>query len=440
MRPLIPLIALLTTASGCGADLGDDGGPTRVTLSGSAVGAEAEALRRQLDTFSRRNPDVLVEILPTPDDADQRHQLYVQWLNARTPDPDVLQIDVVWTAELAAAGWIRALDAHAPAVDAFFPATIEAGTWRDSLYALPLFVDVGMLYWRTDLLETAPATYDELMDVAAAATSERTPYGFLWQGARYEGLVVAFLEHLHAFGGSVLDAAGRVVLDSEPAVDALTFMRDAVHRTGVVPEVTLTWREEQTRFAFQNGHAVLMRNWPYAYPLMQDTAESSVAGRFEVAPPPSGPAGRSASALGGAQLAVNAHSGEPDAAWRVVEFLTGPEQMLERARALGQYPARRDVYDRPELAAALAVDPGRVRSIIERAVPRPASPVYPQLSSILQIWLHRALTGQVEPAAALGASAREIRALLDRLELRPPAGRGGAARGSAAAATSPSDG
>src|SRR5690606_22350850 len=119
---------------------------------------------------------------------------------------------------------------------------------------------------------------------------------------------------------------------------------------------------------------------------------------------------------------------------------TGPEQMLERARALGQYPARRDVYDRPELAAALAVDPGRVRSIIERAVPRPASPVYPQLSSILQIWLHRALTGQLEPAAALGASAREIRALLDRLELRPPAGRGGAARGSAAAATSPSDG
>lgn len=396
-----------------------EGGATVVTLSGSAVGAEAEVLRGQLDGFEAANPDIRVEIRSTPDAADQRHQLYVQWLNAHTPDPDILQLDVIWTAEFAAAGWILPLERFRPPVDAFFPAAIRANTWRDTLYALPWFVDVGMLYWRTDLLEAAPATYADLVRTVGRRTGAAVPYGFVWQGARYEGLVVNFIEHLHAFGGRVLDGDGRVRVDSEAAVRALTFMRDAIYGEGVVPRATLTWREEQSRFAFQNGEAVLMRNWPYAYPLMQDSARSDVAGRFQVAPLPAGPGGGRASALGGAQLAINAHSGEPDAAWRVVDFLTGPEQMLARARGVGQYPARREVYGRPELAAALAVDPHQARAIIEDAVPRPVTPVYPQLSSILQVWLHRALTRQRDPAAALEGAAGEIRRLLERVELAP---------------------
>ncbi|MHA7838685.1 MAG: ABC transporter substrate-binding protein [bacterium] len=421
MRSIFSLIATLVLLPCCSGDRGNGDGERVVTFSGSAVGAEAETLRTQLDAFGEQTPGVRVDILSTPDAADQRHQLYVQWLNARTPDPDILQLDVIWTAEFAAAGWILALDGFRPDTDAFFPAALRASSWRGSLYAIPWFVDVGMLYWRTDLVDAPPTTYAELRDVAASLLDDEVAYGHVWQGARYEGLVVSFLEHLHAFGGSVLDAQGRVVVDAEPAVEALRFMREAIHREGVVPEAALTWREEQTRFAFQNGRAVFMRNWPYAYSLMQDPSESRVAGLFEVAPLPAGPGGRSASALGGAQLAVNAHSEEPEAAWRLIEFLTRPEQMLERARALGQYPARRDAYDLPELADALSVDPARARAIIEHAVPRPVSPVYPQLSSILQIWLHRALTRQHDPARALEQAAREIRHLLERLDLQGPA-------------------
>jgi len=413
------LITLLLLALGCHE--APEAGTTVVTFSGSAVGAEAEVLRRQLATFMAENPDVRVEIRSTPDAADQRHQLYVQWLNAHTPDPDILQLDVIWTAEFAAAGWVLPLDRFGPPVDAFFSAAVRANTWRDTLYAVPWFVDVGMLYWRTDLLETPPATYADLLADARRAMGPEVPYGFVWQGARYEGLVVVFLEHLHAFGGRVLDEKGRVALDSDAALQALRFMRDAVHRHGVVPEATLTWREEQTRFAFQNGRAVLMRNWPYAVPLLEDTATSRVAGRFRVAPLPAGPGGRSASVLGGAQLAINAHSEEPDAAWRVVEFLVRADAMIERARGVGQYPARRDVYGRPGLGAALSVDPARARRIIEQAVPRPVTPVYPQLSSILQVWLHRALTGQRDPATALERAADEIRSLLERVELAPTA-------------------
>jgi multiple sugar transport system substrate-binding protein len=380
------------------------------------LGAEGQILRRQLERFDRETPDVRVKMRPTPDAADLRHQLYVQWLNARATDPDILQVDAIWTPEFAAAGWILPLDPFAPDTAAFFPVTIEANRWQGDLFALPWFVDVGMLYWRTDLLDRPPATWEQLERDVRRATADGSPrYGLVWQGARYEGLVTVFLEYLGGFGGRILDG-GRVTVSQPPGVLALTTMRDQIRR-GVVPARVLTWHEEEPRFAFQNGEAALMRNWPYAVGPMQDSAESRVAGRFAVAPMPAGRGGRPTAAFGGAQLAINAFSPEAEAAWRVIDYLTRPEQMLERAEIVGQFPTRTGVYDDPALAEALAISPAQAREIIEAAVPRAVTPAYTQLSEILQIQLHRALSGQAEPAEALARAASQMQALLDRVGL-----------------------
>lgn len=393
-----------------------------LTFSGSVVGREGEVIRRQLDRFARDNQAIEVALRVTPDAADLRHQLYVQWLNARATDPDVLQLDVVWTAEFAAAEWIASLNRFRPPVDEFFAPAVAAGEWNGGLYALPWFADVGMLYWRTDLMPRPPRDMDDLARLAARARDEHgVPFGFVWQGARYEGLVTVFLEHLGAFGGAILDAEGRVVVDSDAAVAALSFMRNSIHRDSVTPAAVLTWQEEQVRFAFQNGQAAYMRNWPYAYALVQDPSQSSVAGRFAVASMPGGPGGAPTAALGGSQLAINAYSDNPDAAYRLIDFLLQPAQMIERAQVAGQYPTRPALYQTEALADALDVPPADALGIIERAVPRPVTPVYTQLSEILQVSLHRALTRQLEPRTALQEAAVAMRALLAKVHLSPPA-------------------
>jgi ABC-type glycerol-3-phosphate transport system substrate-binding protein len=402
--------------SACGG-VSTSTGPAVITFPISALGAEGRVLVRQLSRFMAANPGIKVVQRVTPDAADQKHQLYVQWLNAGASDPDVLQLDVIWTPEFAAAGWILPLNRFQPETDAFFSSTIEANRWADSLYALPWFADVGMLYWRTDLMAAPPATFDELVrEARRARASQQTQYGMVYQGARYEGLITTFVEYLGGYGGRILDG-GRVVVNSEAALRALTEMRDEIYRHGVVPRAVLTWQEEQTRFAFQNGQAAFMRNWPYAYPLMQDTAESRVAGKFSVAPMPSGPGGSPTASVGGAQLAINRRSEHPEAAWALIDFLTQPEQMRERATVVGQFPTRTAVYDDPELASGLAVQPATVRRIIEYGVPRPVTPIYTQLSEILQIHLHRALTRQSEPAQALARAQTEMQRLLNRAGL-----------------------
>lgn len=404
------LVALM---AGCAGEQ-----PPVLTFSASGVGSEADVVRTQLARFAALHPETRVELRVSPDGADQRHQLYVQWLNARAADPDVLQLDIIWTPEFAAAGWIAPLALPESDLDDFFPAAIAANRWRGAVYAAPWFVDVGLLYWRTDLMPGAPTTLAELENSAHAAIARgATRWGLAWQGARYEGLITVLVEYLTAFGGGILADDGSVIVDRPQAVEALTAMRDAIDR-GIVPASALTWQEEQVRFAFQNGQTAFMRNWPYAWALLQDDDQSRVAGRVGVAAfPPAAAGGRAAAALGGAQLAVNTHSDQPALAAELIRYMTAPAQMLERAQVAAQLPARRSLYDSPELAAALPLPLDSVRDAVEAAVPRPVTPLYSELSELLQVRVHRALTGQQTPADALHAAAVEMRALLARAGL-----------------------
>ncbi len=189
------------------------------------------------------------------------------------------------------------------------------------------------------------------------------------------------------------------------------------YRTGLVPTAALGWQEEQTRFAFQNGQAAFMRNWPYARPLLADAGRSAVAGLFTVGAMPAGAGGEAAATLGGSALAINAFSDRRAEALDVVQFLLAPEQMIERTRVTGQFPPRRDLYAGDALREALQANPADIAHILDAAVPRPATPVYSELSDILQISLHRALAGLEPPDSALRNAGRDMRALLARVHL-----------------------
>ncbi len=393
-------------------------GDVTIIFAGSALGVEGRVLAAQVARFERAEPHVHVRVQRTPDDASQRHQLFVQWLNAHVGEPDVFQLDVVWTPEFAAAEWIMPLTRWQPDVRDFFPGVVAADRWAGALYAVPWWTDVGMLYWRTDLMAHAPGSMRELAEqLRASRAAGAVRDGLVWQGARYEGLVTVFVEFLGAFGGRIMDDSGRVVVGSPQAVAALSFMNDLI-RDGLVPRDAMTWHEEEARLDFQNGNAAMMRNWPYAYALMNDSGTSRVAGRFAVAPMPAADGGSPTATLGGQQLAINARSAHPNEAYRLIAYLTAPAQMLERAQLSGAFPPRQALYRGGALDSALAIPAADARAVLEHATPRPVTPIYSQLSDLLQIQLHRALTGQATPANALAEAARQMNALVDRTRVR----------------------
>ena len=153
------------------------------------------------------------------------------------------------------------------------------------------------------------------------------------QSARYEGLVTSFVEFLGAFGGRILSDDGRVVVDSPEGIRALTLMRDLL-TSGAAPTDILTWYEEESRFAFQNGAAAMMRNWPYAVTLLKQPRDSRVAGKFAVAPMPGAVPAKPGSAtlpMPGILADVVDLNGTPvpaDARFELLGRLPQPESLL----------------------------------------------------------------------------------------------------------------
>ena len=378
-----------------GARAPDDA--VRLVLRHSRMVGDPDPLPPLLRQFERLHPGVRVASEPLPWTADVQHQFYVINLEGRSPGFDVLMLDVIWVPEFARAGWLLDLSERWRAADraTHAPATVEAATLGGRVWAVPWVMNVGLLYYRSDLLAAhglaPPRTYEELAAQARRVTGAgpgRGLDGFLWQGRQYEGLVVNILESFWAAGTDLLGPGGRVLPDMARARDALAFRRELL-AAGVSPAMVLGADEEQTRRAFGRGGAVFLRNWPYARELFE-AAGSAVRGRVGIAPLPGG------GALGGAHLAVSRASRHPDLAWRLVEFLAAPPAQQAIAAATGLHPTR------PAL-----VDPA-LREIFAGARPRPVTPWYQTLSATLQPELSAAVAGVKSPARALADAERRL--------------------------------
>lgn len=392
-----------------------------ITMTAGAVGKELEVLYAQLDRFMKANPDIKVSVMPMPNSSTERHDLYVTYLAAGEKEPTVLMLDVIWPAEFAPYLEDLTNDRAYFELDKFLPGTVKSATVNGRIVAIPWFTDAGLLYYRKDLLEkygfkNPPKTWDELVRMAKTITAkEKNMYGFVWQGARYEGLVCNFMEYLISFGGDVLDEAGNVVINSPAAVRALQFMVDLIYKENVSPRAVTTYMEEEARRVFQNGQAVFMRNWPYAWSLLNDRKESKVAGKVGVAPLPAGPARRSAATLGGWMLGINKNATpeEKEAAKKLIKFLTSYDEQLYKAVNAGQNPTREAVYKDAQLkkAAPFMVE---LYGVFINAEPRPRTAKYSELSDVMQKYIHAALTRQMSAQKAIEEMAKELNRVLGK--------------------------
>jgi multiple sugar transport system substrate-binding protein len=231
-------------------------------------------------------------------------------------------------------------------------------------------------------------------------------WGFVWQGAQYEGLVCNFLEYALSNGGSLVDEDGRPTLDDPRNVEALQFMRDLVATSKISPPNTYTeMMEEEVRASFEGGNALFERNWPYAWGLHQAEA-SPVRGKVGISLLPGFAGGERVAALGGWHVAISAASDKKQASWELVKFIVSPEVQIGFATNLGWNPARQDLYDSAELVER-APHLVTLKDVFTRAAARPNLPYYSLVSRALAARLNAALSGSQTPADALREAQRE---------------------------------
>lgn len=330
---------------------------------------------------------------------------------------DLVNMDVIWTPKFAAAGWLLDLTDRISQEElaAFSPKDVEGGRYESRLYRIPIRSDVGMLYYREDLLKAAglqpPETFEDLLKISKTLKEQgKANWGYVWQGRQYEGLVAMFVEVLKGFGGFWVNPDTlEVGLDRPETLKAIAFLRDTMQE-GVSPPGVTTYQEEETRRFFQSGQAVFLRSWPYVWPLA-NVETSPIKGKIAIKPMVHASGESGGACLGGWGLGIAKSSKHPQEAWKAIQYFTSREAQRRFILEAGYVPSRRELFTDPEIVAKYGHYP-QLLEVVQQAVLRPPIAQYAQTSDILQRYLSATLTNRISPERAMQAAAAETRRLL----------------------------
>lgn len=393
-----------TTGGGGGGDAeqGLDGRGPITYVQGKD---NSNVVRPLLEKWNAAHPDEKVTFKEQTDQADQQHDDLVQNYQAKNPNYDVASVDVVWTAEFAAKGWLQPLkDKMAVDTAGMLEPTVEAGSYKGTLYAAPVSSDGGILYYRKDLVPTPPTTWEEMMEMCSIAKANNIGC-YSGQYKQYEGLTVNASEAINSFGGSVLDSDGKPSLNTPEAKEGLEALVKAF-ADGNIPKEAITYQEEESRRAFQEGNLLFHRNWPYVYNLATTEGSSKVKDVLGMTALP-GKDGPGASSLGGHSAAISVYSKNKATALDFVKFLVEEEQQKFFATQGSLAPVIGDLYEDQELVSQLPYLPV-LKTSIENAVPRPVTPFYPAVTKAIQENSYAALKGEKSVEQALSDMQKSI--------------------------------
>ncbi|MGL5818119.1 MAG: ABC transporter substrate-binding protein [Phycicoccus sp.] len=404
--------ALVAGTAACGSD---DGGVPVINLYGGAAAAGFDEIIAACNTEAQGRYRIVGNLLPS--DADGQREQFVRRLAAQDTSMDLLGIDVTWTAEFAEAGWIRELTAEqaAAATEDTLEPTVETARWEDKLYAVPKHTNVQLLWYRKSLVPNPPTTWAEVLEQSRQLRDRGRPYVIGLTAAQYEGYVVGFNTILSSLGGTLVNEDSTEVTIDDRTVEALGIIRDLA--TGGLASRSLSNSQEPEVFAqLQNGEAAFAINWPYTLSAMR-TANPDVAEDLGFTRLPRFDDSQDARAtLGGMNYAISTYSEHPDETYDAAMCLRSPEHQLQTSLAAGDPPVAPSIYENPEFQEAYPMYEDMLVEL-ETAVPRPVTPIYQNISTLVSTTLSP--PGEIDPERTAAELRESIQDAIDGRGILP---------------------
>jgi multiple sugar transport system substrate-binding protein len=343
------VIALLTSLAACSS--GPEG--TVVNLYGGASGTGFDKIIANCNQAAGGRYTIVGNLLPS--DADGQRDQFVRRLAAHDDGMDLLGMDVTWTA-----------------------------TWKDKLYGIPRTTNVQLLWYRKSLVPTPPKTFDEMLTMAQQLKAQGKPYEIGLTAAQYEGYVVNINNLVTAYGGTLVNANSTAPTVDDKTVQALAMMR-RLASSGVTSQSLSNAQEPEVFADLQAGRSAFSMNWPYVLSAMRE-ANPDIVNDLGFAPYPSIDGGTPKVTLGGMNYAISTYSKHPAEAFEAGMCMRNEKNALSAALDGGDVPALSTVFDDPEFIKAYPMKDAMLTEL-KNAVPRPVSPVYQNISTIVSTTL-----------------------------------------------------
>lgn len=346
---------------------------------------EAQAWKPLIQKFEAKHPKTKISLITTKNLGGFLSKQLKEGSCLPQGSPDLVYIDVIWVPEFAVRGCLQDLSGRFDAEmrSQFTSQAVKDGEYFGKSYRIPLRSDMGMLYYRSDLLAQAgysqpPQTFTDLIKISQTLKQKQlVEWGFLWQGDQYEGKIATFVEILAGHGGYWIDEETRQVgLDQPKAIQAVQFLRNTL-TSKVSPTSVLTYSEAESLTQFKRGKSMFLRHWPRAQRLLaEDETVKSVPMQLQVQGHVGGPCN------GSWGLGIAKKTQHSDQAWRAIRFFTSETAQRQFSQATQFIPSHK---------AVLKQESPEVQKAITKVIYRPRIPEYDQASEILQAALSQAL-------------------------------------------------
>lgn len=372
---------------------------TPITVWHSQRGKEKEALEQVAKAFNDKQQAIQISLIAVPYDA------FADKVTASIPrgrGPDVFIFAQDRIGDWAAAGLIEAVDFWLTddARASFLPPTLEAMTYDDAVYGLPMAYKMIALYHNTKLVPKAPATMSELIALAKKQTNKaKGQFGLVYQNADFY-YHAAFLQ---GFGGRVFDKKGEPTLDSPAAIDALRYAQDLAKKEEIMPQETSS---TLVSTLFNSGKAAMVLNGPWFTGEIDKKVSFGVAA-FPVIDAVKKPGAPFLTADG---VIMSAKATDKKAAFEVMSYLTSVDAGKILAK-VGRLPvANKKVYDDAEIAKdpLIAV----FKKQLETSVPMPNTPAMRMVWAPATTMMNKVINAGADPAAAAKECQAEVQKLV----------------------------
>lgn len=330
---------------------------------------------------------------------------------------DVVLEDLIWTAEFGERGFMEPLDdkINETIIEDIPKAVLDAFRYDGKLWAMPFLANFQLFFYNQDMIEKAgfegpPETLEEMV-TQMKAMKEKGIVEYPWVDSwnQKEGLVCEYVWLTGSFGGDTFNENGEPIFNEGPGLEALQFMKMLLDEELANPQ-SLTSNETMAKDVFIAGDAAFTTNWTFQYGAMKNPEESEVveSGKMGLIPIAEDVVGKyqynSSSVSGFQGAAIMANSQNKDLAWKYIRFITSP--VVQRGY-LVEMPVWKSVQNSSyaqQNFPTIKVKAKEIASVHHR----PKVPNYPEVSSILQRYIHQCLEGKFEPKEALDKAVEEI--------------------------------
>jgi multiple sugar transport system substrate-binding protein len=398
---IIGACALVWTAAALAQNDEDQRGPIVFATSRNMAGGNLQLL---LDRWNATHPKEKVKTFVLPISADEQRVAVTHLLQTHDQNVDVINADVVWISEFAAREWLEPLEESRFANAEILAGPADTARYGGHLYGAPYTTDVGMLFYRTDLVAHPPTNWSELRYLCETVATIAAIPCYAGQFAEYEGLTVNVFELIGPRRTDDLAAT----FQSSQAKAAIGFLVDGFHY-GWIPKEAILFREEDGRHQFEAGELLFLRDWSYVYSRANNRAdpETKVAGKFDIAPIP-GPRGPTPSILGGSDLILSRYSRHKATAKDWMAFMQSEDTQRAVLTVLSQMPVRAAIYTDPALEQRMPYLP-TIKRLIGNAITRPKVRYYNSLTVSIGREVTAALDGEKGVDEALANLTAEVK-------------------------------